>query len=112
MNGSENQAVLQIVNMVAGHYTFVLTVVDGEGLRDSDSASIVVKEGSVVTPVGTVQIRRGLLMSAHFCSYFILMFQLYSTRTSIAHWIWHSTSGFGLSLLRLEFHCGKDGGSF
>ncbi|KAL5013231.1 hypothetical protein ScPMuIL_007501 [Solemya velum] len=44
VNGSDHHAVLQIVNMVAGHYTFILTVVDSEGLMDSDQASVIVKE--------------------------------------------------------------------
>ncbi|XP_050397494.1 dyslexia-associated protein KIAA0319 isoform X1 [Patella vulgata] len=44
INGSDSQAVLQLVNLVAGRYIFSLTVVDSEGLSNSDSASVIVKE--------------------------------------------------------------------
>ena len=46
LNHSDSQAVLQLVNLVAGRYIFTLTVVDGEGLTSSDQASVLVKEGS------------------------------------------------------------------
>ncbi|XP_052763495.1 dyslexia-associated protein KIAA0319-like protein [Mya arenaria] len=44
LNNSDHQAVLQLVNLVAGRYVFTLNVVDGEGLSSSDKASLVVKE--------------------------------------------------------------------
>ena len=44
INGSDHQAVLQLVNMVSGHYTFKLTIMDVEGLSASDSSSVHIKE--------------------------------------------------------------------
>ena len=43
MNNSDHQAVLQLVNLVAGQYIFTLTVKDSEGLSSKDTASVVVK---------------------------------------------------------------------
>ncbi|KAK3087314.1 hypothetical protein FSP39_004539 [Pinctada imbricata] len=44
LNGSDHQAVLQLVNLVAGRYSFILTVMDAEGLTNSDTASLTVNE--------------------------------------------------------------------
>ncbi|XP_052222214.1 dyslexia-associated protein KIAA0319-like protein isoform X2 [Dreissena polymorpha] len=44
LNSSDHQAVLQLVNLVAGHYVFNLTVVDEGGFSSSDRASLLVKE--------------------------------------------------------------------
>ncbi|CAG2204325.1 Dyslexia-associated protein KIAA0319-like protein,Dyslexia-associated protein KIAA0319 homolog,Dyslexia-associated protein KIAA0319 [Mytilus edulis] len=44
LNGSDHKAVLQLVNMVSGRYTFKLTVLDAEGLSSSDSASVLIRE--------------------------------------------------------------------
>ena len=49
LNNSDHQAVLQLVNLVAGRYVFTLTVMDTEGLTSSDKASVVVKEGNSVS---------------------------------------------------------------
>ena len=43
LNNSDHQAVLQLVNLVAGQYIFSLTVKDSEGLSNKDTASLVVK---------------------------------------------------------------------
>ena len=43
VNRSDHQAILQLANLVAGRYVFTLEVVDAEGLKDTDSASIVVR---------------------------------------------------------------------
>lgn len=43
LNSSDHQAVLQLVNLVAGQYIFTLTVKDAEGLSSKDTASVVVK---------------------------------------------------------------------
>lgn len=43
LNSSDHQAVLQLVNLVAGKYIFTLTVVDAEGFSSSDQASVTVK---------------------------------------------------------------------
>lgn len=43
-NNSNHQAVLQLVNLIAGRYIFSLQVFDAEGLSSSDSASIIVKK--------------------------------------------------------------------
>ncbi|CAG5134556.1 unnamed protein product, partial [Candidula unifasciata] len=42
VNNSDHQAVLQLVNLVAGQYLFTLTVEDAEGLSTSDTATITV----------------------------------------------------------------------
>ncbi|KAJ8322025.1 hypothetical protein KUTeg_000496 [Tegillarca granosa] len=42
INGSDHQAVLQLVNLVSGQYIFSLTVVDSEGLSSTDSASLII----------------------------------------------------------------------
>ncbi|XP_071142381.1 dyslexia-associated protein KIAA0319-like protein isoform X14 [Mytilus edulis] len=44
LNGSDHKAVLQLVNMVSGRYTFKLTVLDAEGLSSSDSASVLIRD--------------------------------------------------------------------
>ncbi|KAL3892207.1 hypothetical protein ACJMK2_004439 [Sinanodonta woodiana] len=44
VNNSENHAVLQLVNLIAGRYVFTLTVLDAEGLSSQDKASVLVKE--------------------------------------------------------------------
>ena len=44
VNNSDHRAVLQLVNLVAGHYLFTLTVEDAEGLTSKDSASLVVNK--------------------------------------------------------------------
>ncbi|XP_076083032.1 dyslexia-associated protein KIAA0319-like protein isoform X7 [Mytilus galloprovincialis] len=44
LNGSDHKAVLQLVNMVSGRYTFKLTVLDAEGLSSSDSASVLLRD--------------------------------------------------------------------
>lgn len=46
LNGSDHGAVLQLVNLVAGKYIFRLTVFDAEGLSNSDTANLHVKEGT------------------------------------------------------------------
>ena len=46
LNGSDHQAVLQMVNLVAGWYIFSLKVTDRDGLSNTDSATVVVKEGN------------------------------------------------------------------
>lgn len=46
LNGSDHEAVLQLVNLVAGKYIFKLTVFDAEGLSSSDTANLHVKEGT------------------------------------------------------------------
>ena len=43
LNNSDHQAVLQLVNVVAGQYIFTLTVKDAEGLSSKDTASVIVK---------------------------------------------------------------------
>lgn len=43
LNNSDHQAVLQLVNLVAGQYIFTLTVKDAEGLSSKDKASLIVK---------------------------------------------------------------------
>ncbi|XP_064597455.1 dyslexia-associated protein KIAA0319-like protein [Liolophura sinensis] len=43
LNGSDHQAVLQITNVIAGRYVFVLEVTDTEGLTQTDTASVTVK---------------------------------------------------------------------
>ena len=45
VNNSDHQAVLQLVDLVAGHYVFTLTVTDELGLSSKDSTSLVVKHG-------------------------------------------------------------------
>ncbi|XP_076437879.1 dyslexia-associated protein KIAA0319-like protein [Babylonia areolata] len=45
VNHSDHQAVLQLVNMVAGRYVFTLTVTDQDGLSSQDTASLLVKNG-------------------------------------------------------------------
>ena len=45
VNNSDHQAVLQLVDLVAGHYVFTLTVTDEQGLSSKDSASLLVKPG-------------------------------------------------------------------
>ncbi|XP_041361806.1 dyslexia-associated protein KIAA0319-like protein [Gigantopelta aegis] len=44
VNGSDHSAVLQLVNMITGRYTFELRVMDAEGLSAIDTASVIVKE--------------------------------------------------------------------
>lgn len=46
VNNSDHQAVLQLVNLVAGQYLFTLTVEDAEGLTSKDSASLVVNKNT------------------------------------------------------------------
>ncbi|KAK3763053.1 hypothetical protein RRG08_014841 [Elysia crispata] len=46
VNNSDHRAVLQLVNLVAGHYLFTLTVEDAEGLTSKDSASLVVNRNA------------------------------------------------------------------
>ncbi|KAL4218544.1 hypothetical protein ACF0H5_023278 [Mactra antiquata] len=43
LNNSDHQAILQLVNLVAGKYIFTLKVTDSEGLSSTDKASILVK---------------------------------------------------------------------
>ena len=45
VNNSDHQAVLQLVDLVAGHYVFTLTVTDELGLSSKDSTSLLVKHG-------------------------------------------------------------------
>ncbi|KAL8578421.1 hypothetical protein ACOMHN_014920 [Nucella lapillus] len=45
VNHSDHQAVLQLVNLVAGRYIFMLTVTDQDGLPSHDTAYLVVKNG-------------------------------------------------------------------
>ncbi|XP_029634783.1 dyslexia-associated protein KIAA0319-like protein isoform X4 [Octopus sinensis] len=42
-NNSNSEAVLQLINLIAGRYIFTLHVFDSDGLSSSDSASIIVK---------------------------------------------------------------------
>ncbi|CAI9721075.1 dyslexia-associated KIAA0319 isoform X2 [Octopus vulgaris] len=44
-NNSNSEAVLQLINLIAGRYIFTLHVFDSDGLSSSDSASIIVKPG-------------------------------------------------------------------
>ncbi|XP_048730594.2 dyslexia-associated protein KIAA0319-like protein isoform X2 [Ostrea edulis] len=44
LNNTDHEAVLQLVNLVAGKYIFTLTVSDAEGLSSSDTAKLLVKE--------------------------------------------------------------------
>ncbi|XP_078332823.1 dyslexia-associated protein KIAA0319-like protein isoform X1 [Crassostrea virginica] len=44
LNGTDHEAVLQLVNLVAGKYIFKLTVFDAEGLSSTDTANLHVKE--------------------------------------------------------------------
>lgn len=45
LNGSNNSPVLLLTDLVAGNYVWKLTVWDAQGASDSDSVSIIVKEG-------------------------------------------------------------------
>ena len=42
LNNSDHQAVLQLTNLIAGRYFFTLEVEDEEGLKSSDTASVIV----------------------------------------------------------------------
>lgn len=45
INGSDHQAVLQLMNLVAGSYIFTLTITDTQGLTSSDMVHLLVKNG-------------------------------------------------------------------
>ena len=45
MNKSDQEPVLQLVNLVPGRYVFTLTVTDEEGLSSNDTASVLVTNG-------------------------------------------------------------------
>ncbi|KAK7091316.1 hypothetical protein V1264_009012 [Littorina saxatilis] len=46
VNRSDHQAVLQLVDLVAGRYVFTLTVTDEQGLSSKDTAALLVKNGA------------------------------------------------------------------
>ena len=43
LNSSDETAVLQLSQLVAGRYVFTLQVIDDDGLSDRDTASLIVK---------------------------------------------------------------------
>ncbi len=45
MNNSDHSAILQLTNLVAGRYVFVLKVLDADGLSNTDTAPLIVNPG-------------------------------------------------------------------
>ncbi|XP_064651810.1 dyslexia-associated protein KIAA0319-like protein isoform X2 [Lineus longissimus] len=59
-NGSDHQPILQVTNIVAGRYVFILKVTDADGLNNIDTASIIVRQDKEIKNLVEVHVKADL----------------------------------------------------
>jgi hypothetical protein len=60
VNGTDHQPILQVTNVVAGRYVFILKVSDADGLSNIDTASIIVRQDKQIRNLVEIHIKADL----------------------------------------------------